>query len=190
MVPAPIRVSPTAGRSIVVFAPISTSSSIDHAADLRNLVVRAVGPLREAEAVAADDRAVLDDDAIADPHALANRHARVDRRSRRRSARCRPIVDVRVDDGARADRAPRRRPRTDRSDASVAELHAVADAPRGDARPAAGRQRSAKSSTALANARYGCAVAQHRARRRLGQRTEDHRRRARRAKLLAGTWGW
>ena len=63
LVPAPIRVSPTAGRSMVVLAPISTSSSITTDADLRNLVVRAVGPAGEAEAVAADHRAVLHDDA-------------------------------------------------------------------------------------------------------------------------------
>ena len=47
------------------------------AADLRNLVVRAVGAPREAEAVAADDRAVLDDHAVADADALAHRDARV-----------------------------------------------------------------------------------------------------------------
>ena len=42
-VPALMRVSPTAGRSIVVLAPISTSSSITTGAGLRNLLVRAVG---------------------------------------------------------------------------------------------------------------------------------------------------
>ena len=42
LVPGLIRVSPTAGRSIVVFAPISTSSSITTVGDLRDLLVRAV----------------------------------------------------------------------------------------------------------------------------------------------------
>ena len=68
-VPARIRVSPTAGRSIVVFAPISTSSSMTTSAMLRNLQVRAVRLADEAEAVAADDGAVLQDDAMADAHA-------------------------------------------------------------------------------------------------------------------------
>ena len=77
-VPAPMRVSPTAGRSIVEFAPISTSSSIDHAADLRDLLVGAVAALREPEAVAADHDAVLQDDAVADAHALADRDVGVD----------------------------------------------------------------------------------------------------------------
>ena len=77
MVPAPIRVSPTAGRSIVVFAPISTSSSIDDVGVLRDLEMRAVRLADEAEPVAADHRAVLQDHAMADRDALANRHVRV-----------------------------------------------------------------------------------------------------------------
>ena len=48
------------------------------AGGLRNLEVRAVGLLREAEAVAADHDAVVEDDAVADDDALANRALRVD----------------------------------------------------------------------------------------------------------------
>ena len=57
-VPARIRVSPIAGRSIVEFAPISTSSSIDDVGVLRDLEMRAVLLPGEAEAVAADHGAV------------------------------------------------------------------------------------------------------------------------------------
>ena len=45
--------------------------------DLRNLLVRAVVAMREAETVAADHRAVLNDAARAELHALADRDARV-----------------------------------------------------------------------------------------------------------------
>ena len=153
-VPAPIRVSPTAGRSIVVFAPISTSSSIDHAADLRDLVVRAVGRPREPEPVAADDGAVLDDDAVADPHALANRDARVDHAvvadlrlaadgHVRMHDRPRPDPRAVADDGKRADRRVRRRswrwPRHRQ----------------GGERPAAGATRPRRARRPCANARYG-----------------------------------
>ena len=78
LVPALIRVSPTAGRSTVVFAPSSTSSSMTTVADLRNLLVRAVAATDEAVAVAADDDAILQDDAIAERDALADRHVRMD----------------------------------------------------------------------------------------------------------------
>src|SRR5262249_26352082 len=44
----------------------------DDAADLGNLLMGAIRPRGEAEAVAADDGAVLNDDAIANLHALAN----------------------------------------------------------------------------------------------------------------------
>ena len=49
----------------------------DDVGGLRNLQVRAVRLLDEAEAVAADHRAVLDDDAVADDDAFADRHVRV-----------------------------------------------------------------------------------------------------------------
>ena len=102
LVPAPIRVSPTAGRSMVVLAPISTSSSMTTRADLRDLVVGAVGAAGEAEAVAADHGAVLHDDAMADADALADRHPGVNHAvvaDRRLPA----DADVRMDDRARAD---------------------------------------------------------------------------------------
>jgi hypothetical protein len=71
-VPEPIRVSPTAGRSTVALAPISTSSSTTTRPDLRNLFVRAIRPPRETVAITADDGAVLHDDAPAERHVLAN----------------------------------------------------------------------------------------------------------------------
>ncbi len=46
---------------MVVLAPISTSSSMTTGAGLRDLLVGAVGAVGEAEAVGADDRAVLHD---------------------------------------------------------------------------------------------------------------------------------
>ena len=45
----------------------------DDGGGLRDLQVRAVGLLREAEAVAAEDDAVVEDDAVADDDALADR---------------------------------------------------------------------------------------------------------------------
>ena len=73
-----MRVSPTAGRSTAELRA-DLDVVFDHdAADLRNLLVGAVGPPREAEAVAADHGAVLDDDAIADDDLVANRRVRVD----------------------------------------------------------------------------------------------------------------
>ena len=49
----------------------------DQVGVLRDLGVRAVGPLDEAEAVAAEDGAVLHDDAVAEDDALADRDVRV-----------------------------------------------------------------------------------------------------------------
>ena len=102
LVPARIRVSPTAGRSIVELAPISTSSSMTTSAVLRDLQMRAVGLLREPEAVAADHGAVVQDDAVADDHALADRDVRVDD-----AVVADPGAgaddDVGIDDGAGAD---------------------------------------------------------------------------------------
>ena len=77
-VPAPIRVSPTAGRSIVVLAPISTSSSITTSAccGIFRCVPSACGanpnPSLPMTAPSCSDDAVADDDA------LANRDLRVD----------------------------------------------------------------------------------------------------------------
>jgi hypothetical protein len=61
-----MRVSPTAGRSIVVFAPISTSW---------DFVVCAVARRHEAKPVAADDGAILHDHAVAEDRAISDRHA-------------------------------------------------------------------------------------------------------------------
>ena len=124
----------------------------DHdAADLRNLVVGAVGAPREPEPVAPDDRAVLQDDAVADDDALADRDTRVhdavvadDRAGADR--------DVRVDDRAGADAAPapmqtngdRRRPSDTARPTAASRMHAGLAAPGG-----------AKISIARANARYG-----------------------------------
>ena len=165
LVPAPIRVSPTAGRSIAVLRADLDVVFDDDAADLRNLVVGAVRPPREAEAVAADDRAVLDDDAIARcGRARGSTRARGGR-SRRRPAASRPITTC----GWTIVRAPIRAPSPTTAngptDASVAELHAVADA-----RPAGGRPAPAASvGEQLDRPRerqVRLRVAQHRARRR------------------------
>ena len=74
----------------------------DDAADLRDLLVRAVGVAREAEAVAADHRAVLHDHAVAELHALADRHARM-QDAVVADAGVRTDDDVGVDDRAGAD---------------------------------------------------------------------------------------
>ena len=94
----------------------------------------------------------------------------------------RPIVDVRMHDRARAD--PRAvaddRERTDRRVRRRASRRRRRTASGGCR--AAGATDRANSSTALANARYGCAVAQHRARRRFGAARRGSRpRRASRA---------
>ena len=137
----------------------------DDAADLRNLQVRAVRPAREAEAVAADHGAVVHDDAV--------RRARRARESTRASGCTQsspivapaPIDDMRMDDRARADRRAgadddeRRRSTT--SGPSVGGGSIAASA----LMPGAGRAGGVSSATASANARYGSARAQHRARR-------------------------
>ena len=65
LVPAPIRVSPTVGAiDGRVRADLDVVLEHDRA-DLRHLVVPPIRSGREAEAVAADDRAVLHDHAIA-----------------------------------------------------------------------------------------------------------------------------
>ena len=168
-VPAPIRVSPTAGRSIAVCAPISTSSSIDHAADLRNLVVGAVGPAREAEAVAADARRR--------PARRRGRRSAPARestrarggRSRRRSARA--GRSRRADRRSCARRSPRRRrpPRTDRRTRPSPSCTPSPSDRESDARRragASGRRRARPPGEREIRLR----VAQHRARRRLGRR--------------------
>ena len=126
----------------------------DDIADLRDLVVAAVGVAGEAETVAADDRAVLHDDAVAE-------HARVPewRRARgsRSRRRCRVTADddVRVHDRARADACPSPTTAKAPMDASLAMCAAGADErQRMDASRGTGGF-SARISTALANARYG-----------------------------------
>ena len=105
-VPAPMRVSPTAGRSIVVLAPISTSSSMTTLADLRDLVVRAVGSRAKPNPSLPMTAAVLQDHAVAElAPARESRRARGSR-SRRRCAR--PARWSRA--GATIVRAPMRAP--------------------------------------------------------------------------------
>ena len=70
---------------------------------LRDLQVRAVGLLDEAEAVAADHGAVLEDHAVADLHALANRHVRMDHAVVADDG-AGPDDDVGINDRPRADR--------------------------------------------------------------------------------------
>ena len=101
-VPAQIRVSPTAGRSIVVFAPISTSSSMTTSALLRDLQVRPVGLGDEAEAFAANDRTVLHDDPIAETTRSRIETCEWMTQSSPIRGR-RPDDDVRIDDRPRAD---------------------------------------------------------------------------------------
>ena len=91
-VPAPIRVSPTAGRSIVVLRADLDVVFDHHVGELRNLQMRAVRLPREAEAVAADDGAVLHDHAIADATRSRIDDVRRGGRSRRRYARAGPIT--------------------------------------------------------------------------------------------------
>ena len=72
-VPAPMRVSPTAGPiDRRVRADLDVVFD-DDVGELRNLQVRPVCLRREAEAVAADDDAVVQDHAMADRDALADR---------------------------------------------------------------------------------------------------------------------
>ena len=76
--PAPIRVSPTAGP---IDGRVRANLDVvfdNHVGVLRDLQVRAVRLLGEAEAVAADDRAVVQDHAVADLAPLADRDVRVD----------------------------------------------------------------------------------------------------------------
>ena len=93
LVPRPMLVAPSVARSTVALAPISTSSSSDDGADLRDLAV-AVGQRHEAEPVAADHGAGVQGDAVADAHALAHHDAGVrrevvaDARRRRRWSTC------------------------------------------------------------------------------------------------------
>ena len=138
----------------------------DHdAADLRNLLVRAVRPPGEAEAVAADHGAVLHDHAVADHHVLADRHVGVDARSPRQSSRRRRSTTCGADHRARAD-ARARADDDERRDRDVgAELGRRIDAgERADAgRHPRGRRRAARPRSA--NARYGWRRAQDRARR-------------------------
>ena len=69
LVPSPITVSRLAPRSIVVLAPISTSSWM-MTRPICATFRWPVGPMREAEAVLADADARMDDDAVADQRVL------------------------------------------------------------------------------------------------------------------------
>jgi hypothetical protein len=73
---------------------------------LGNLEMRAVSFSREAETVAANDRAVVDDHATADPDALANGHVGM-QNAVVADLRSSGDHDVRVNDGAVADRSTR-----------------------------------------------------------------------------------
>ena len=126
----------------------------DDAADLRDLLVGAVAAMREAEAVAADDGAVLQDDAVADTNTLADRDVGVDDAV---VANLRKASDrhVRVHDGACADpRALGHRRERDRMLASGAIVAPGSTYAR-RCTTAGGRHSSANSATARANVRYG-----------------------------------
>ena len=69
-----MRVSAIAARSIAVNRADLHSSSTTTIPTLRDLVIAPLLVLGEAEAVAADDRAVLDDHAVAQAAALADLH--------------------------------------------------------------------------------------------------------------------
>ena len=109
-VPALMRVSPTAGRSTVVFAPKLHVVFDHHRGHLRNLLVRAVTAADEPVAVAADHHAVLQHHAIADRHALADgdvgMHDAVGT-----NARAGADGDIGKHDGADRRRSRLRRPR-------------------------------------------------------------------------------
>ena len=78
LVPVLMRVSPTAGRSTVVFAP-SYIVLDDDDGNLRDFFVRAITTTHEAIAIAANDHAVLQNHAIPDGAALANGDVQMDR---------------------------------------------------------------------------------------------------------------
>ena len=155
--PAPMRVSPIAGRSIAECAPISTSSSITTRPTCGNLLVRAVGrranpkpSLPMTAASCTTTRSPMHD-------VFANRHVRVDDavRANRRAA-----ADRRRAGGRRcARRCARAAPIDDeRRDRDVgAELGRRIDAASG-LMPGAGGAGGVSSATASANARYGWRV--------------------------------
>ena len=69
--PFSMTVSSRAPRSIVVFAPISTSSPIPHSAELGDLHPDP-GVVGDAESIGADDDSGMDDGPCPDVHALAH----------------------------------------------------------------------------------------------------------------------
>ena len=77
-VPAPMRVSPTAGRSTAACAPISTSSSITTRPTCGIFWCVPSGRRAKPKPSLPIDGGVLHDHAVADRHAFANRHVRVD----------------------------------------------------------------------------------------------------------------
>ena len=160
---------------------------------LRNLEMRAVGLLGEAEAVAADDGAVLDDDAVADDDALANRHVRV-HDAVVADPRAGADGDVRIDDRPRADRRARA-DGDERADRHVRADRGVArdGAQRVDAR----RRRLGAERGGRSRARTSCTDrrCEERARRRSGRIRrralgENRGRRRRRAAEARNTSGW
>ena len=94
LTPFLIRVSPSVARSMVVQAPISTSSSRTTIPICGIFSIRAVRLRGEAESVAADHGPGLDDAAVADDAPFAHGDIRIQqtdrpRSARRRRARCR-----------------------------------------------------------------------------------------------------
>ncbi len=78
--PSPITVSSMLPRSIVVFAPISTSSPMMQRPDVRNLLVRAVAE-HVAKSVTRDTRARMHDAARADLTRRVHGHMRIQARA-------------------------------------------------------------------------------------------------------------
>ena len=178
-VPAPMRVSPTAGRSTVVLAPISTSSSMHHAADLRE----SSGACRRGAARSRSRRCRSRRRPAGRPGC---RGARA-RGSRRWAwmTQSSPISAYAADRSraderwcARRSARPRRRTQTRRRWHRRRPWRPPRPA-RAGARPAAGRQPSANTPSARANARYGSAARSDRAGNAGDCRRGNHRRCAR-----------
>ena len=163
----------------------------DDAADLGNLLVRAVRPPREAEAVAADHGGILHDDPIPRaPRLLLSTRARECHSPRQSSCRGPPATCGRSD-GARADAragAERRRtarwPRPRRAQRS--------DRPPGERTDARRHHVPVGSSTATARGKREIRLRRAQDRARCGRHriVRDHRGRAGGRELRRGTWDW
>ena len=153
-----------------------------HDADLRDLLVAAVRVAREAEAVAADHRAVLHHHAVAEPAALAHLHARSAARSPRRPPRPRR---ARRGGGSRV-RAPIRTPAAHhgqrRPRARLRPARRVGSTCAEACTPAAGRGCGCSSADGARVGQVGV-VREQAGQRRLELGGEDHGRRARRGQL-------